>query len=315
MSDHHLLEKQLAESPFSNEHFTQELKLNVMRRAKNGKKKSSISRWAPVLLIPLAVGALTVGLLTEQSTQSPRAAAWHEGTAFNEQGELLFTIYPDPNVTAGVTFGYLFSFEASFHAFEGKRLEIQAEHRRTGVREELSSELITTPSSGYDSLQRYTAQFALPIGGEWIITVLLDDVPYGNSLLTLEDPMPWSPSPVFSSDSSSMRGEEGKIGIIDVDFRAGQAQKVMWHFWGGVDSLDGPFQVKAVKEHSEAMIEVFSSAPFSSANALAGALNGADRHTVSSIELPEAGKWRLLPYVGGRLLDPVVVEVQPSIAR
>ncbi|UKS29346.1 hypothetical protein LOZ80_10595 [Paenibacillus sp. HWE-109] len=58
-------------------------------------------------------------------------------------------------------------------------------------------------------------------------------------------------------------------------------------------------------EGSDKIIDVFSSNP------LAGELNGSDRHAPTMMMMmPEVGRWRLLPYVHGRLLDPIVVEVR-----
>ncbi|CAN7615333.1 hypothetical protein LJR153_004610 [Paenibacillus sp. LjRoot153] len=48
----------------------------------------------------------------------------------------------------------------------------------------------------------------------------------------------------------------------------------------------------------------------SSANALGAANNGADRHLPTMMILPEKGRWRLLPYVHGRLLHSIVVDVK-----
>ncbi|TYP71230.1 DUF4871 domain-containing protein [Paenibacillus methanolicus] len=316
--------KAMEKPPFANGRFTEAMKREVMSRAGGGGKRSRariVRTWvAAGLLVPAAAALLLVigpfwsgeggagqrgGIGAGNSSASVAAA----GEAYDEQGRLLFTLSPDPNARAGETAGYLFSFTAPLETFMRRTLTIKAQHVATGEEETLSSASISRPSSGYEGLERYAVRFALPLGGEWRIRVLLDDRLYGQLMLNMPDSS-WTPSPLFASGAYEMRGVDRRVGILDVPFTAGQAQKAMWHFWGSRDELNGSFTVKAVKEGSDELITVFKTNPILSSNALAGAINGADRHIPTMIELPEAGKWRLLPYVRGRLLDSVVVEAK-----
>ncbi|MFC4102851.1 DUF4871 domain-containing protein [Paenibacillus xanthanilyticus] len=315
---------EMEKPPFPNERFTDAMKREVMSRAGGVGQRSRarvVRTWiAAGLLAPVTIALLLVfgplwsgeggaGLRGGIGAGNPSASVAGPGEAYDEQGRLLFTLHPDPNARAGETTGYLFAFTAPMETFMRRTLTIKAQHVATGEEETLSSASISRPSSGYEGLERYTVRFALPLGGEWRIRVLLDDQLYGQLMLNMPDPA-WTPSPLFASGAYMMRGVDQRVGILDVPFTAGQAQKVMWHFWGSRDELNGPFDVKAVKEGSDQLMTVYETKPFLSSNALAGANNGADRHVVTMIELPEAGKWRLLPYVRGSLLDSVVVDVK-----
>ncbi|MGO4548415.1 DUF4871 domain-containing protein [Paenibacillus sp. 2TAB23] len=309
--------KQMENSPFRSSHFSAELKQQVLKRAKVTRRTFKFPRIA-IIIVPLAFIMLLIGLSQQLNGVLPFRTpyignkpnvAGMERTAYYKQDRLLFTVYPEADVRAGVMAGYIFHFEESIDTYKGKTMTIQAQHMRSGQQETISLGEIAGPSSGYETLERLTARFALPLGGVWTLEVLLDDQKYGNVVLSLLDPS-WEVSPEFRSGSYLMRGISDQVGFIDAGFVAGKQQKYMWHFWGSDEQLNGPFDVKAVKEGSDHIIDVFSTNPLLSSNALGGKLNGADRHTVSSMKLPEKGTWRLLPYVRGRLLDTIVVEVK-----
>ncbi|WNQ14028.1 DUF4871 domain-containing protein [Paenibacillus aurantius] len=306
--------KRLVDPPFVSSQFSSDLKHKVMRRTgESHGKRTTIAKaiYIPLLLASFVIGSLLLkedGVLSvdPQSELSGKSAAIKK--TFYEKGRLLFTLYPEPYANAGKTAGYLIHFEEPLENFLGKTLTLQAVHRLSGVKDTVSSQVITKPSPGSSGLEQYTARFALPLEGVWELNVLLDDKPYGNVQLVMQEPS-WEVTPEFKSGTYTMRGVENKVGFIEAGFIAGKPQKYMWHFWGNEDLLNGPFEVKAVKQGTDQIIDVYSSNLMSSANALAGGLNGADRTAVTMMELPEAGRWRLLPYVRGRLLDTIVVEV------
>ncbi|PWV99738.1 uncharacterized protein DUF4871 [Paenibacillus cellulosilyticus] len=304
----------MAEAPFSSNRFTARFKENVLQRT--GRKNRRSIPMLRNICVPLVIASLGIGLLFLSKVEilpwSESTTTGYSGTAvqnsYYENDRLLFTLNPEPNARAGEIAGYMIHFEEPLETFMGRTLTLRAVHLLTGAAEEVSSEVITKPSSGYSGLERYTVSFALPLEGMWELQVLLDDRPYGSVQLRIEEPS-WDVSPEFRSGAYLMRGVEQKVGFIDAGFTANKPQKYMWHFWGDEDLLNGPFEVKAVKQGTDKIIDVYSSNPISSANALDGELNGADRHTITTMELPEAGRWRLLPYVKGRLLDTIVVEV------
>ncbi|UUZ79117.1 DUF4871 domain-containing protein [Paenibacillus sp. P26] len=229
---------------------------------------------------------------------------WRERPEYKQGDETLFRIYPDPNLAAGKPFGYLFNFQAPFSVFAGKELTITAQHKETGMKlTALGPRTITEPSPGYPGLQRFGVNFGLPLGGLWRFEVDLDGRFYGDAVLPVAEPS-WEVSPEFVSGTYTMRGISKKVGFIDAGFTAGKPNKYMWHFWGTEEELDGPFAVKAVKQGSTDIIDVFT------VDALAGELNGADRHAPSTMVLPSPGRWLLMAYVGDRLFGAVVVEVK-----
>ncbi len=298
-------------SPFVPGRFTEEMAQAVSRRIHSQSSGRDGSVWRRPRRAVLAAVLTAACLAAVWGLPSPWAGypgqgGLTESHAYFKQGKQLFAIYPEPDARAGIMQGYLFSFTAPFRVFEGKNLRVEAVHADSGWRETVYSDLIRSPDSGYEGLERHGMQFALPLGGLWRLDVLLDGVSYGHVTIALHEP-DWQASPEFRSGTYLMRGVEGKVAFIDAGFSAGMHQKYMWHFWGDKEKFDGGFQVKAIKEGEERPVDVFSTDSFFS-----GSLNGADRIAVSTMSLPEPGRWRLLPYVDGRLLDTIVVDVKQA---
>ncbi|MEK3884504.1 hypothetical protein [Paenibacillus sp. PL2-23] len=183
-----LRKKQLADAPFQEERFSLGPKRNGMNRTKEADRQSAKLRWPLLWLLPVLVTVLGVAIyLLSNGEPSTRQDALSQWASYNQQGELLYRINPDPNVQAGKSYGYIFSFEAPFDTFEGKQLAIMAKHTLTGQQIPISTELIQSPSPGYDSLNRYSVQFTLPSGGVWVTTVRIDGEVYGESLMVLQE--------------------------------------------------------------------------------------------------------------------------------
>ncbi|MDP5273256.1 hypothetical protein [Chengkuizengella axinellae] len=105
-----------------------------------------------------------------------------------ENGEVLFTIFPDPGLVAGKSFGYVISFSESFETYKGKELSIYAYHEETGKQIiAFPPEIITEPSSGYLSLNRFTFSFELPLSGLWRYEIILDKEVYGDVILDVKE--------------------------------------------------------------------------------------------------------------------------------
>ncbi|MCU6710215.1 DUF4871 domain-containing protein [Paenibacillus sp. J5C_2022] len=301
--------EELRQSPFGSSHFTEELKVSIRKKVKSGGSKP-VRRIGAVVM---AAGAVFFAALLFMAAEG----AWFRGgkalpplmpmeqrQAYNERNKLLLEVFPDPELKAGASYGYIFSFKAPFEELKGKELSIDAVHLETGLTDRaVKPHLIEASSSGYEGLERYTAFIALPLPGAWRYDVSLDGEKYADVVLQAGEPS-WEVSDAFESGNVELTGVEGKAGFIDAGFIAGKANKYMWHFWGEDALLDGKFIVKAVKQGEEKLIEVFH------AGSLGGANNGADRHMPSSMSLPEPGIWRLLPYVDGKLMESIVVEVK-----
>ncbi|WP_214480613.1 hypothetical protein [Bacillus sp. SM2101] len=111
---------------------------------------------------------------------------WTVRQEYSDNGETLFTVYPDPTLVAGRSYGYMISFTAPFETFNGKTIEIEAYHKETGKRiNAIPPQTITEPTSGYDSLNRFTVSFMLPLSGLWRYEVRLDGETYGDVILAV----------------------------------------------------------------------------------------------------------------------------------
>lgn len=100
----------------------------------------------------------------------------------------------------------------------------------------------------------------------------------------------WTESPVFMAGNYRMRGIVGKVAFIDATMTS-NGQKLMWHFWGDPQVLQGSFRVVAVSKETGEQVEVFQ-------GPLGGELNGATAHAPSLVKVPAGGIWRLDVYVG-----------------
>ncbi|BFT71952.1 DUF4871 domain-containing protein [Paenibacillus sp. P36] len=309
--------KRLTQSPFSDSHFTPQLKNKVLMRTSTKSNNRKFTSITVATLLPVAIVLFGFFIFARKDTLQTivpsyfgmATASMSEQKQYYKNGRLLISLSPQHEARAGEMNGYIFHFEEPFENFLGKLMTIQAVNLRSGLVETVSSEVIKEPNIGYPRLERYALRFALPLDGLWRIEVKLDNNLYGTLMINMQSPS-WEITPMFQSDVYLLRGFEKQVGFIDAGFKAGKDQKYIWHFWGTEEKLNGPFEVKAIKEGSDNLIDVYASNPLSSANALGGPLNGADRALPTSMMLPEVGRWRLLPYVHGKLLDPIVVEVK-----
>ncbi|MDQ6420005.1 DUF4871 domain-containing protein [Paenibacillus sp. LHD-117] len=307
MKDEHAgWEEQLKAAPFAQSQFNEELRKNVRRRITSDARARRYG-WPVALVCAVAVLGMGVFYAAGMAGWLPvKEAERQPRGAYYKDGELLLQVYPDPELKAGREFGYIFSFTEPFANLAGKVLEIQAVHDATNQTVAVTPptvSVIENPSSGYATLKRHTVSFALPLGGLWRFEVSLDGAPYARVELDVAEP-DWELSPSFRTENYEMTGIEGKVGFIDAGFIAGQPNKYMWHFWGETFKHGGELEVLAVKQGTTEMIPVLQG------RNLGGANNGADAHLPSSMSLPEAGVWRLLPFVNGRLVESIVVNVR-----
>lgn len=113
---------------------------------------------------------------------------WYVRSEYVKGDDVLFTVYPDPALTAGKAYGYMFNFTEPFETFEQKEMSIYATNRETGKRiNVLPPKLITEPSPGYAGLHRFTTTFEIPFGGMWRFDVYLDEKFYGDIVLDIRD--------------------------------------------------------------------------------------------------------------------------------
>ena len=105
-----------------------------------------------------------------------------------KDGKVLLMVAPDPSLSAGKPYGYLFDFTAPFETFKGKELAIFAYHKETGEKiTGLPPETIKEPSTGYSTLERFTATFAVPKSGLWRYEVVLEGEFYADVVLVVKE--------------------------------------------------------------------------------------------------------------------------------
>ena len=317
---------------------------NLMNYSDNAKKSKE---WSPsIKKIGLGMAGLIAIMLfsilllpqndkslVEEYLQNPLSGGdevitedtWDVRNEYSENNKVLFEISPDPNLTVGKPYGYIFSFNEPFETYEDKELAIYAYHKKTGQRViAVQPTLITEPSPGYNTLGRFTATFEVPLEGLWRYEVRLDGKPYGDVVLNVEQEknvpisieeqiiqnINWEVSETFQADNYTMRGTPTKVAFIDAPFVQSEGQKYMWHFWG--DIPDGKLTVVGIKKDSKEFVPVLTRDEqyVWSYGHPAGPNNGADAHLPSTMELPERGKWALLVYLGDNYIDHIVVDVK-----
>ncbi|GKU76289.1 DUF4871 domain-containing protein [Paenibacillus sp. L3-i20] len=275
-----------------------------MKQAWNSGKRSGTDVIAPAVLIGALASFWLFVFFSANYTESTVTTELSEPRlTYYENEKSILEVFPDPTVKAGSTFNYIFHFTESHKHFEGKKLSVDVIHLETGHRlSPIQSSLITEYSPPEMMMERFIVSCALPLGGMWRFEVNFDGKKYADVLLEVGEPT-WELSPLFTAENSELTGVENKVGIISPGFIAKQPNKYMWHLWGSKAELDGPLRVMAVKEGSPEMISVLYIKSFGTG------IRGSTRTHPSMMELPEPGKWMLLPIVDERLVEGIVVEV------
>ena len=252
-----------------------------------------------------------------QGSQQTLESEWKVRNEYSRNGKVLFSVFPDPNLSAGKPFGYMFSFKEPFVTYEGKEIEIYAIHKETGERiNVLPSEKVTDPSLGYSSLGRFTTSLIVPKGGLWKYEVFFDKKFYGDVVLSVGD----IPAFVQTSDleminwnrkavnlSNNILGNENKSGVIGADMPSINInQKWMWHLWGIENPKETELTVVGFHRETGTIHQILTTGW---SIGLGGENNGADAHTPSSVNIPTAGEWAILLYVEGKLFDVLVYNI------
>ncbi|RKN82228.1 DUF4871 domain-containing protein [Paenibacillus ginsengarvi] len=234
---------------------------------------------------------------------------------YAENNVKLVEAFPGGDYAAGASAGCWWNLYTPIERLKDSLIRIEGVHRETGTKlEELAETKVsevgqayrttTGPGSADTEITRIATRFALPLPGEWDFIVYLDGERYADVVFDVADG-PWEVSPTFRSGAYEMRGIAQRLGFIDViGFTAGKANKYMWHFWGNPEELGGRLEIKAVRQGTQQLTDVFD------VERLGSALNGADAAFPSMMMLPKRGKWRLMAFIGGRLYGSIVVEAK-----
>ncbi|UTR10073.1 hypothetical protein MM300_19685 [Evansella sp. LMS18] len=90
--------------------------------------------------------------------------------------DILFRMVPDPELTAGEEFEYVFSFFEEYEVYDGKEVAITAKHQDT----EESVTLAEPQKRSEEEMERLEVSVTLPEGGFWTFEVSLDGELYGD---------------------------------------------------------------------------------------------------------------------------------------
>jgi hypothetical protein len=252
-----------------------------------------------------------------QGSKQTLESEWKVRNEYSRNGKVLFSVFPDPNLSAGKPFGYMFSFKEPFVTYKGKEIEIYAIHKETGERiNVLPSEKVTDPSPGYSNLGRFTTSLIVPEGGIWKYEVFFDKKFYGDVVLSVGD------IPIFVQTidleminwnrkavnlSNNILGNENKSGVIGADMPSINInQKWMWHLWGIENPKETELTVVGFHRETGTIHQILTTGW---SIGLGGENNGADAHTPSSVNIPTAGEWAILLYVDGKLFDVLVYNI------
>lgn len=245
---------------------------------------------------------------------------WDVRHTFSINSRELFSVFPDPNLAVNGEYSYLFSFKEPFKKYEGKELAIYAINKSNGERiTVLTTEAITQPSSGYDSLNRFTTVFALPETGIWKLEIQFDNQYYGDVVLYVPDydlPLFVNKDEIRNIDwnekaiefNENMIGNENKTGIIGADLPSVEHnQKWMWHFWGIKDPTKTELTVVGYHKDSKTVHQILTTGWSMD---LSGSNNKAAAHAPSSVRLPKTGQWALLLYTNEKLFDTIILNIK-----
>ncbi|RJE87602.1 DUF4871 domain-containing protein [Paenibacillus sp. 1011MAR3C5] len=297
----------LKESPFYHTHFTNDLKSKV-RQGVRGETNRRKRTFPAAMLASIAIMGMALFFIADHlslwQTEGEVPQARH---AYYDNGKLIVEVFPDPGLKAGAPFGYIFHFAAPFSDLLGKELSIEAAHLPSGQSlTVVEPAIVEEPSSGYAGLDRWTASFALPLGGMWRYEISLDGEYYADVVLDVAEP-DWSLTPTFSGETYKLRGIPDVIGFIDSGFIANRYNKYMWFFLDRTMAQEGNFEVKAVQKGSDKLLSIFQYGSAGDYYRLPPSMK-----LPSSMKLPEPGKWRLLPYMNGKLIGSIVVDVKEN---
>ncbi|MBM6617992.1 DUF4367 domain-containing protein [Bacillus suaedaesalsae] len=197
------LRKSMNSTTHKGRHFTEFQKSKIKKAilAKDRMMPSKVKRYLIFAITPITISLAMIFLIVEinKLTSNPESSHggtnletvkedWEPRNEFVKENKVLFEILPDPALTAKKSYGYIFSFTESFETFNGKKMAIYATHKDSGLQITIQPPTtITQPSSGYDSLQRYTLFASAPLSGFWKFKVVLDEKVYGDVILYIRD--------------------------------------------------------------------------------------------------------------------------------
>ncbi|QED46996.1 DUF4871 domain-containing protein [Cytobacillus dafuensis] len=129
-----------------------------------------------------------------------------------------------------------------------------------------------------------------------------------------EEKISYNLTPTFITEGHEMRGIEGRIGFLNLKFKAKESQKVLWHFWGEENEISGTFKLEGTHLLSGKKTPLLvnlnthekiyeSIQPYTQANL------GAIKSMPSTLLFEEPGVWQLNVFIDNKHFAELVVEV------
>jgi hypothetical protein len=320
--------EQLKETPFTQRRFTEQIRVRTMERVHGQKRPwprykvsaiAGIMAMAAVVYQFAAIGGPGVESPAPSYGDTVPAITDQAGPGYHVLETTKMKVYYDDEdgywddpftdrrapLVSDKPFGYRYHLVAPVEDLLNRTFAVYATHTGTGQRVTAVSPItIDDRNEAYNGKDTYAVSFALPVWGAWRIEGQLDGRIYDAVDIEAGD-LSWDISSTFMANGQSLRGDEGKVGFTDGGFTAGKESTYRWYFWGD-EELEGAFMLRAARLGDTRMIDLFA------AEALGGPMDGADRQIQVTFALPETGGWRLLPFVDGRLLNSLVIEVADS---
>lgn len=308
--------EELKQPPFDRNMFTPEMEKHVLQGWQKQRNLPRLPRRLKVYgLIGTAV-VLAAALLLMSVKLSPQQSPWNlasrgsgEGTAkgtwephsaYVKGKKTLIEAIPGDDYEAGRASGCYWILEMPYDELQNSSVRITATNRDTGFTlTELPDTQIDRTMGLKDSI-RLGSKFGMPYAGMWRFDVFIDGQKKGDVVFDIPDSN-WEIAPDFDLNNTTVTGDIMSMGYVSSGFTAGQPNKFLWHFFAGGE-LKGPLRVDAVKQGTQDVRSILESN-----------LGGEyfNKTLPSTMELPEAGLWRLLVYVNDQFYDSMIVKVKP----
>jgi len=310
--------EQLQTPPFDQPMFTPEMEravLNRQQRVGTGNKRSPWLKRHSVIGAAAAAGVVLVLTIAGNVPgvnpfaglgggwiTGGAASVWKPHSVYYEGEKPLIEAFPGGDFRAGQRAGCWWSLNVPYEQLKDSSIEIAATHRQSGLTVTELPPTAISRSMSYDGFTRVASDFALPLPGTWKFDVYIDGQKRGDLVFEVPD-SDWNASPDFVYNDTVLTGNEMEMGFVSSGFTAGQPNKFLWHLFAGGEK-SGSFRVDAVKKGTSDVITILNAE-----------LSGSGLHQTlpSTMQLPEAGLWRLLVYVGGQFYDSMVVEVKAPV--
>ncbi|PLR77941.1 hypothetical protein CU633_07905 [Bacillus sp. V3-13] len=120
-------------------------------------------------------------------------------------------------------------------------------------------------------------------------------------------------TPTFSVENNTLRGIPDKIGFLNLDFKANELHKVLWHLWGSPDVITGTFRVEGThietNEKTKVLLNGSRLKTWELADGYSQGELGANKTKPSYVQFDKPGNWKLEVVINERKFAELIIEV------